>query len=78
MKPNQLQYKIADFIVDQSAKWKFSKDINHPYHITLIEESVSDLHLSIEESFRIRGNYERIILLYKKTWGTVIMIYLQY
>lgn len=55
MKPNQLQYKIADFIVDQSAKWKFSKDINHPYHITLIEELVSDLHLSVEESLELEG-----------------------
>lgn len=55
MKPNQLQYKIADFIVDQSAQWKFSKDINHPYYVTLLEESVSDLHLSVEESLELEG-----------------------
>lgn len=55
MRPNQLQYKIADFIIDQSSQWKFAKDINHPYHITLLEESVSDLHLSVEESLELEG-----------------------
>lgn len=55
MKPNQLQYKIADFIIDQSSQWKFSKDINHSYHVTLLKESVSDLHLSVEESLELEG-----------------------
>jgi hypothetical protein len=55
MKPNQLQYKIADFIIDQSTQWKFSKDINHPYHVTLLEKSVSNLHLSTEESLELEG-----------------------
>lgn len=55
MRPNQLQYKIAEFIMDQAAQWKWSKDINHPYHSTLIEESVSDLHLFAEESLELEG-----------------------